>query len=247
MKLFIVTGHSGGIGAALADALLEPDALVIGISRRGNPTLPARAIAHGALFQERLLDLSDTPALLAALPTLFTELPWQRVEQACLINNAGTVAPVAPLGRLDAAQTASAITLNLTAPLLLTDAFLRASTGVADRRILNLSSGAGRKPYPGWAVYCAGKAGLDHFTRVAGLEVPDDVRVAAIAPGIVDTGMQAAIRATDAADFPLHQQFVTYKASGQLSEPAAVAAKLIDYLLSDRMGRGDIVDVRDFT
>ncbi len=247
MNLYIVTGHSGGIGAALADALLTPESMVVGVSRRGNPTLPARAITHDALFRERLLDLSDTAALLAALPTLFADLPWPRVARACLINNAGTVAPVAPVGRLDAAQVASSIALNLTAPLLLTDAFLRASEGVADRRILNLSSGAGRKAYPGWSVYCAGKAGLDHFSRVAGLDVPPEVRVAAIAPGIVDTGMQAAIRATPASDFPLREQFVDYKASGQLSEPATVASRLIDYLLSDRMGRGDIVDVRDFS
>ena len=58
--------------------------------------------------------------------------------------------------------------------MLLTAAFLRATRNWAiDKRVLNISSGAGKRPVAGWAAYCAAKAGLDHFSRVVALDEGD--------------------------------------------------------------------------
>ena len=75
---------------------------------------------------------------------------------------------------------------------------MTADLGVA-RRVVNISSGAASSPYAGWSVYCASKAGLDHFTRCVGLEQRGQafpVTCIALAPGVIDTGMQEVIRAS---------------------------------------------------
>ena len=69
--------------------------------------------------------------------------------------------------------------------------------------LVNVSSGAARKPYAGWSVYCAAKAAVDRMTECVALEeAAHGLRAYALAPGVIDTDMQALIRATPAARFP---------------------------------------------
>src|SRR5690606_6035204 len=111
----------------------------------------------------------------------------------------------------------TALQLNVASPMLLSSAFLQATNGLdADRRILNISSGAGRNPMPGWGVYCATKAALDHYTQVLHAE-NHDVRVASMAPGVIDTSMQTSIRQADSTDFPQLERFVALHDEGLLS------------------------------
>ena len=91
-----------------------------------------------------------------------------------LINNAGVIAPVGPLERADAGEIERNLAVNLVAPMLLMRRFLRATASRSPlRRIINISSGAGRRPIFGWGAYCAAKAGLDMATRVVALEAAD--------------------------------------------------------------------------
>ncbi|MGK9939449.1 SDR family NAD(P)-dependent oxidoreductase, partial [Salmonella enterica subsp. enterica] len=87
-------------------------------------------------------------------------------------------------------------------------------------------SGAARRPVEGWSAYCAGKAALDMFARsvnaeYASLRAERGVRAVALAPGVVDTGMQAAIRE---ADFAQVERFRSLKANAQLTSPDEAAA-----------------------
>uniref|UniRef100_UPI003C77E626 SDR family NAD(P)-dependent oxidoreductase n=1 Tax=Escherichia coli TaxID=562 RepID=UPI003C77E626 len=81
----------------------------------------------------------------------------------------------------------------LEAPLLLTGAFLRGTAGwTGARRVLNISSGLGRRAMASQAAYCAAKAGMDHFTRCVALEqegLANGARVCSLAPGVIDTDM----------------------------------------------------------
>lgn len=239
MKLALVTGASRGIGLAIARALLARGWTVAGLAR-GDMTALA-----GERFSAIQVDLADATAAVAALGHA---LKGQVAEEYCLINNAGVVTPVAPVGQLDAAAIARAVSLNLAGAIALTDEFLRLTANVqAPRKVVNISSGAAHTAYAGWGVYCATKAGLDHFTRCVALEQatqPNPVRVAAVAPGVVDTDMQGQLRASREADFPARQRFVDLKAGGQLQAPEAVAAKLIDYLQSPSFGDPPVVDLR---
>ncbi len=86
------------------------------------------------------------------------------------------------------------LAVNFVAPVLLMRRFLVATAGrAALRRVINISSGAGRRPIFGWGAYCAAKAGIDMVSRVASLEAQaaqDGVEVVSLAPGVIDTPMQ---------------------------------------------------------
>jgi len=131
----------------------------------------------------------------------------------------------------------------------LTAAFLRATAGWAtDRRVLNISSGAGRNAFAGWSTYCAAKAGLDHFSRATALDEarrPNGAKIVSLAPGVIDTAMQAQLRATDAAGFPDKQRFLDLHAKSQLATPEAAADRVLAYLARADFGHNPVADVRD--
>ena len=160
-----------------------------------------------------------------------------------LINNAGTVAPMALSGHYPEPPVANAIHLNLTAPILLSNAFIQQLPAQLHGKLLHISSGAAQTPYPGWGVYGASKAGLDHFSRIVQKEHPELCSVA-LYPGVVNTGMQAHIRAQDKADFPNLDQFIALKDNAALSEPEHVARAILAYLVSPAFGREAVVDIR---
>ncbi|WP_420800007.1 SDR family oxidoreductase [Paraburkholderia tagetis] len=244
----IVTGHSRGLGAALAELLIERQIDVLGLGRSAHPTLAARERAPSAAqFQQVTLDLADPAALEHWLASGALRQFAQGAQCVLLFNNAGTVDPIALLGAQDASTIARAITLNVAAPLMLANAFASgdAAGQAQDRRIVHLSSGAARNAYAGWSVYCATKAALDHHARAVALDAPPAVRICSVAPGVVDTGMQATIRATGADKFPLRERFEQLKEAGQLASPEHAARQLIDYALSDAFGTTPTADVRE--
>ena len=130
------------------------------------------------------------------------------------------------------------------APLALAAATVQASTG-AERRILHVSSGAGRGAYPGWSVYCATKAALDRHAEAVALDGDPSVRACSLAPGVIDTDMQAEIRATPASRFPMKERFVQLKEGGGLTSPEDCARALVDYLLAPRFGSKPVDDLRN--
>jgi benzil reductase ((S)-benzoin forming) len=126
--------------------------------------------------------------------------------------------------------------------------FLAATTGLAPvRRVINISSGAGRRPYFGWGAYCAAKAGLDMVSRVAALEsqsTGSGVQVVSLAPGVLDTPMQAVLRATRAEDFVDVERFRQMKAAGDLRDPADVAADILRLEKSGKLFGEPVADLR---
>jgi len=238
----IVTGHSRGLGAAIAENLLQRGLPVLGLARRENLELAVR-FAQG-LRQVRV-DLADSTALLAWLdgPELRDFLAG--ADKVLLINNAGALQPVGPLGTQDGGAIARSVALNVTAPLLLSNAVVAASPAAIERRVMHVSSGVGRRPCAGWSVYCATKAAVDHHARTAATDLVPGLIIASLAPGVIDTEMQAEIRASDAAKFPSLPQFQALKRDGLLSTPADCAGRLVNYVLSKRCRNGDVADLRD--
>ncbi|MCS6943957.1 MAG: SDR family NAD(P)-dependent oxidoreductase [Sutterellaceae bacterium] len=249
MELYIVTGASRGLGRALAQQLLQPQRLLLTIARRPDHTLEALAAMKGAKIEQWALDLAHGVGAAARLEAWLHAQPRERFGRATLINNAGLLGRVGPLDAADAETLATVLRVDLEAALLLTSAFLRATRPwAAERRVLNVSSGAGRRPIAGWAAYCAAKAGLDHFARVVALDeqrLPNPARIVSLAPGIIDTDMQAELRAADPADFPDLEQFRAFKAQGQLATPEAAAQRLLAYLARADFGSQPVADVRD--
>ena len=236
----IVTGHSRGLGAAIARDLLERGIPVLGVARSHSAELET---AFPDLLTQVAVDLGQPGALAEWLAG--TDLPdfLDGCPLALLVNNAGTVRPVGSLVDQDPLEVAAAVGLNVTAPLMLSAALARLQQPDGCR-ILHVSSGAGRNAYPGWSIYCATKAALDHHARAVALDGLAGVRICSLAPGIIDTGMQAEIRATPEQRFPMRARFVDLKQTGQLTAPADCARQLVDYLLSPAFGTQPVDDLR---
>lgn len=232
----IVTGHSRGLGEGIARALLAQGVEVLGIARHGNAALPGvRAVA---------LDLADPAALQAWLDRGVLAAFLADAPRALLINNAGVVQPVGAPGRQGGARLARAVAVNVTAALVLTDAFVAATGHCPDRRVLHVSSGAGRSPYAGWSTYCATKAALDMHARAVALDGVPHLAIASVAPGVIDTAMQAEIRATGAEDFPALERFLALKRDGALDDAAGAGARLAAYALGPGFGTDTVTDLR---
>ncbi len=234
----IVSGHTKGLGAALAEELARRGIAVLGLARGGAPALAAR---YPALIDEVALDLADNAALARWLegPALTDFFRGSRV--ALLFNNAGTVQPIGALPHQDVAAVGQAIALNVGAPLMLAAALARLA---GERRIVHVSSGAGRAAYAGWSVYCATKAALDQHARAVALDAQPGLRICSLAPGVVDTPMQAEIRHSSSDLFPARQRFIDLQRDGELTAPAQCAVHLVDYALSERFGANPVEDVR---
>ncbi|OYU71946.1 MAG: short-chain dehydrogenase, partial [Burkholderiales bacterium PBB5] len=98
------------------------------------------------------------------------------------------------------------------------------------------------------AAYCAAKAGMDHFSRAVALEqaaLPHGARIVSMAPGVIDTDMQAELRGADAAHFPERARFAALQANGQLMSPAACASALLARLARADFGDEAVADIRD--
>lgn len=237
----VVTGHSRGLGAAIAAVLLARGTAVLGVARDGNAPLAA---AHPGLLHEVSLDLGDVMALEAWLAGSELTDFFRNRATVLLINNAGTLQPMGPLHRQDPTAVARALTLNVAAPLALSAAIVRATPKAAEHRILHVSSGAGRNPYPGWSVYCASKAALDHHARSVAADAVPHVKICSLAPGVIATAMQAEIRASDLEDFPMRERFEAMHREGVLLAPDEVATRLVTFLLGASFGREPVADLR---
>jgi benzil reductase ((S)-benzoin forming) len=233
----VVTGHSRGLGAAIADALLHRDIAVLGLSRsrRGGAT---RGLTEAAV------DLADERQLHAWLRHGEIDAFLRGVERPILVNNAGLLQPIGSLELQDPAAVTRAVAVNVGAVLALSAAFARATASAQDRRILHVSSGAARNAYAGWSVYGATKAALDHHARAVVLDRSPRLRISSVAPGVIDTDMQAEIRSTPDGTFPDKQRFVEMKEEGSLRTPAEAAKSLVDYLLSATFGDEPVTETR---
>jgi benzil reductase ((S)-benzoin forming) len=250
VDLVVLTGSSRGLGAALAEQLLAPGVRMLAIARSAHPGLEEAARRAGAQVEHRALDLADCPGAARELAQWLARQAAGRVRRATLINNAAALATPGPLEIEGDEAISNVVRVGLEAPILLTAAFIRATRlWQAQRRVLLISSGAGRRPLAGSASYCAVKAGMDHFARSVALdEQPrgaDGVRIVSLAPGVIETDMQRALRGADPAIFPNQAYFVDLQRSGQLLTPRAAASRVLAYLNRDDFGAQPVADVRD--
>jgi benzil reductase ((S)-benzoin forming) len=246
LNYYYITGTSRGIGKAFAEYLLEdPSNYVIGISRQ-------KTIEHPN-YRHFFLDLTDINAVAGFKFELHAH-----PQKIYLINNAGALGFIKPIGKLTAASIIASYTLNLIAPSVLTNAFIECyNTTDAEKVILTISSGAGKNPIDGWSVYCASKAGIDMFTRVVDAEqkirerhpqesIHRGFRIFSISPGVVNTQMQSEIRNASKEDFSRVEDFKTYKETDQLADPKNISKKYFE-ILSDITSIKDVLSaVKDY-
>jgi NAD(P)-dependent dehydrogenase (short-subunit alcohol dehydrogenase family) len=232
----VVTGVSKGLGASLAAALADRSFEVIGLGRSAAKGLePPRCRLVAA-------DLADVRALAPIVETLFADLAARQPGTIVVINNAAVAGPTGTVGALDAGEVGQSLAVNLLAPAIVADAFVRAfAPHGGDRRLINVSSGAAVRPLPGGGVYCVAKAGLEMLTQVVAAEQgPHGIRAITIRPGIIDTPMQAFLRSQSPERLPSLDLFRGFHAGGQLQSADATAAKIVDRLVFSPVDNGRV-------
>jgi NAD(P)-dependent dehydrogenase (short-subunit alcohol dehydrogenase family) len=247
--LFILTGASRGMGLAMARQLLQPGNTLLCVSRNINEALAVPAQQAGVTLLQWAQDLSLGAPASARLEQWLREQPGSTFTSAALINNAGVIPRIGPLREADADDLSHALRVGLEAPMQLTSAFLRATANwTGERKVLNISSGLGRRAMASQAGYCAAKAGMDHFTRCVALEEAANskgAKLCSLAPGVIDTDMQIQLRGADSQAFPDKTGFLNLKTSGSLASPEDAAQRVLAVLMRADFGINPVADVRD--
>ena len=247
--LYILTGASRGMGLAMARQLLQPGHSLICISRQANAELAQAARQAEVSLAQWTLDLADGETASDRLRGWLKAQPAGQWQQATLINNAAMIPRISALSQAHPHELATVLRVGLEAPMQLCAAFLGATEAWGiPRRVLNISSGLGRKAMASQSAYCAIKAGMDHFTRCLALEEelkPHGAKVCSLAPGVIDTDMQVQLRGADAQAFPDQPRFAQLKEKGLLSSPEEAAASVLAYLARADFGSQPVADVRE--
>lgn len=191
-NVVVITGASRGIGAAAALAFAEAGARVALLARSEAPiTKLAAQIGPSALALP--CDVADLAQVDAAL----TQVADQLGPVDVLVNNAGVLAPIAPIVEADPTDWAQTVDINLKGVFNGMRAALPKMIARGHGTIITVSSGAAHNPLEAWSSYCASKAGAYMLTRCADLENRDKgLRILGLSPGTVATGMQRDIKAS---------------------------------------------------
>jgi len=183
----IVTGASRGIGAAIVETLAGRGATVIASAHAADPpdALVADLDARGVRVRGRIADVTD-PEQVQDLAD-WTQREYGRID--VLVNNAG-IGAVAPSETLSLERWSRVLAVNLTGPLLCSQAVGRYMLDAGGGVIINIGSIFGETGMPMRAAYAASKHGLVGLTRVLAVEwASRGVRVVTVEPAYVRTGL----------------------------------------------------------
>ena len=190
-RVVVITGARRGIGAAAARFFSAQNATTV-LLNRPRADIPAANDASPAGL-ELACDVSDLDSVAAALEVVAARFGHVDV----LINNAGTIEPIARLADSDPRQWSQAIATNLTGAYLAVRGVIPLMLAAGGGTIINISSGAATGALEGWSHYCASKAGLRALTACLHLELrASGIRAIGLSPGTVATDMQVAIRSS---------------------------------------------------
>lgn len=235
-KVCIVTGASRGIGRAAAASLGRRGASVVlsyNKNRAAAEEAAAEIIKNGGRAEIFAADVSDYSA--AAKMINFAAERFGRID--ALVNNAGIALPASPFDLTSRADWDAVFGVNVFGMFNCTKAALPHMVHRKQGSIVNLSSVWGVTGGSCEAVYSAAKAAVIGFTRAMAKELaPSGIRVNAVAPGIIDTDMNAHLTQTDMADIKEEIPVGRLGTVGEIGE-------IIAFLCSDESGyiTGEII------
>lgn len=242
MQYYYITGTSAGLGKALAEELvLRENVHVYGISR-------TCSIEHER-YEHIYADLSD-PAQVRSIAALFVTVAFTTDDSIYLINNAGVIDPIKYAVDFSEQEVQVLMQVNLLASIQLVRAFLQIPVAACKNRVIvSISSGAAVKVYDGWSLYGAAKAALNHFSSHVAKELElrgiSNTRIFSIAPGVVDTAMQAIIRETPIEVFSTKERFIQLHEAEELISADIIAKKYLKILDAPQDYPETIFSIRD--
>jgi 3-oxoacyl-[acyl-carrier protein] reductase len=188
-QIALVTGASRGIGQAIADALMQAGAKVIGTATTadGAAAIDTRLKANGG--RGVALNVTDPKACEDIIDSIVKDFGGIQI----LVNNAGITRDQLAM-RMKADEWTDVIDTNLSAVFRLSQAVLRPMMKARSGRIINITSIVGHMGNPGQANYAAAKAGVSGMTRALAREIGSrNITVNCVAPGFIDTDMTRAL------------------------------------------------------
>jgi len=189
----IVTGGSRGIGRAVVE-LLAQDGADVTFYYRDNAAaaqaVVAAAAAAGHVVTAEQLDIRDSAACAGAIE----KLADRRERIDLLVNNAGVIRDN-PLAGFSDADVQAVLDTNVTGVFNMTRAVAPYMISQRGGKVINISSVSGEKGGRGQTNYAASKGAINALTRALAVELaPRRITVNAVAPGVIDTEMSAAVR-----------------------------------------------------
>ncbi|ADE38883.1 3-oxoacyl-[acyl-carrier-protein] reductase [Candidatus Puniceispirillum marinum] len=220
-KVALITGASGGIGAAIATALHKQGATVVLHGTRA-AALEALKASLGDRAHVCTADLSDREAvagLIDAAAALAGPI-------SILVNNAGITRDGLAM-RMKDEDWDSVLEVNMTSTMALCRASLRSMMKARSGRIISVSSVVGVTGNPGQTNYAASKAGMIGYSKSLAQEVASrGITVNVVAPGFIATPM------TDVLDDTQKESLLTRVPANRLGNPEEIAATVV-FLASD--------------
>ncbi|MBP2405278.1 Glucose 1-dehydrogenase 1 [Streptomyces netropsis] len=215
-RVVAVTGAGTGIGRATARAFAAEGARVVAIGRRAEP------LKETAAGDERITPLAADITAEGGPERIVRAVLETHGRLDVLVNNAGIVRG-GPLGTLTPETITAQLATNLIAPVLLTQAalpLLEAAGGV----VVNVSTSVGQRAWPGSSLYAATKTALELLTRSWAVELaPRGIRVAAVAPGAIDTPIGEHQGLTPEAMAAVREWQLAHTPLGRIGRPEEVA------------------------
>jgi benzil reductase ((S)-benzoin forming) len=240
----LITGTSRGIGEALAIKFLNEGWEVNGFSRHKNDSIK-KSFKKKGLYQETTGDLSNVKDVRRFLKKSIGEIESAEYEKIVLINNSGVLEPIKPIRESEIEEMIYNLKVNILGTASITNLFMSELKEISLQKIIiNVSSGAGKNPYPSWGSYCASKAAIDMLTQCIQIEEKEyknPCKIYSIAPGVVETQMQETIRSKSIEDFPLVNKFIELKETGKLVDAKVVAGKFFGFVEKEHEYKGNII------
>lgn len=233
MNVFI-TGNSSGLGLGLTRKLLEQDAIVWGLSRRGCP------LHDNEGLRDRKVDLGNLSTLEHDLDRLLSDA----LRLDLVVLNAGVLGKIHPISETDIHDLEHMMRINVWANKIILDWLIERRLPV--EQVVAISSGAAVNMNYGWGGYSLSKAALNNLIRLYAPEMPG-THLTALAPGLVDTAMQDYLcDEVDSREFPSVQKLKDARGSKNMPDPDQAAEDILGLLGKLREGEsGRFVDVRN--
>lgn len=228
-KVALVTGGSRGIGRACVRRLTGAGYRVAFSYVRDEVSAQALSAELEGQDREHLALRCDI-AVPEQIAVFFEQVENHYGRIDLLVNNAGIIRDglLASLSQDDIAQV---IQTNLVGPLLCCQKVIPAMLRQRSGCIVNLSSVAAQKPGKGQSSYAAAKGGIEAMTRALAVELaPRNIRVNAIAPGIVNTDMSAALVNTQAQEILNRLLVKRYAEPEEIAEAVLFLAEKAPYM-----------------
>ncbi len=226
MKAIVLTGSTGGLGQSLVEVLVnEKDSELICLYRN-KPKFEEVFLNKGKQIKGYFIKEKDDFSSLEEL------IDSKKFESVVLILNAFSIVPIKRVGEFSPEEIVDFVYGNVTSNILLLNKFVKHCKQYCQNlRIINLDSGAADFPLTGWSNYCAGKAYMNSFISVVLAENPE-FQIVSFDPGVMNTDMQAEIRAVTKNVFDQVETFVGYKNDNKLHEPLEVAKQIKERYIS---------------